>query len=820
MPPVSPGQFAAPRPRPPDDAGAGRRRTGLVAVALFAGTLALFSRTLGYRFTNYDDPIYVTGNLHVQGGLSWEGVRWAFAGSRIDFWQPLTWLSHMADVELFGPRPWGHHLTSILWHGANAVLVLLVLRRLTGAFWTSALAAALFAWHPLRVESVTWITERKDVMSGCFFLLTLWAYVVYAERRAAGRPARSRYALALAAYVGALMCKPVVVVLPVLLLLLDVWPLRRLPVPGAGESTPAAGSAPDGAARAGPGRVLGALLLEKAPFFALAAGGGILTLLFQAEGSAYTAQIPAPARVANALVSIPRYLGRFFWPSGLAVLYPHPGAWPAGATIAAAVLILVITGAAVRWFRPAPSGQPWLLIGWGWFLVMLLPNIGLIQVGYQALADRYTYLPMLGVVLALLWTVRTVLPQRTPAWVTAGAAALVLAGCGARTWGQQATWRDPLTLFTHALAVTRDNYPAHTFLSYTLLTEGRVAEAEAQARRALEINPRFATGYEALALVHIARGRPEEAVAAYRQELKLNPGSAAAHREFADLLLQLGRLAEADSQVREALRINPRVALAYTTLARVELAGGRPGSDVSAVSAYTRALRLEPRDWMLHGELAGLLASLGRTAESREHFETSLRLAPRNLPVRLAYARMLGDAGQTAEALAQVRQAAALQPDDPAVQAGLAHALEQTGRLDEASSAYAAVLRRQPDDADALCGLGRILLERGQPDAAAASLEQALRANPADVTALVLLGDARARQGNLADAAARYEQALRLQPRDGSVEARLGFALLLLRRPDEAIEHWELALRLDPKIPGLRERIEQVRRQAGAGARP
>jgi protein O-mannosyl-transferase len=844
---MTPALSEATKTRTPGPAaGAGARggvRIWVVAAVLFLGTLGLFSRSLRCGFVNYDDPIYLTGNLHVQGGLSWDSVRWAFT-SQIDFWQPLTWLSHLVDVELFGSRPWGHHLTNVLWHAANAVLVFLLLRRLTGAIGTSAFAAALFAWHPLRVESVTWVTERKDVMAGFFFLLTLWAYVAYAGSRAAGRPARARYGWTLAAYLGALMCKPVVVVLPLLLLLLDLWPLRRLAPPAApGDSSRATPKRPE--------RRLGALLLEKVPFFALSAAFAILTLLMQQEGGSFTAEIPLAARIANALVSIPRYLGKFLWPFDLTVVYSHPGTWPAATVIAAILAILAITGAAIRWFRPARSEASWLLIGWGWFLIMLLPNIGLVQVGFQAIADRYTYLPMLGPVIGILCTVRAVLSERIPAWAKAAVPAVLLAACAGRTWDQQGTWRDTSTLFTHALAVTRDNYAAHAFFSYTLLSEGRIAEAETHALRSVQINPRFSSGYEVLALVRLGQGRVDDAIAAYQQQLTLAPRSAAAHRELGDLFLQLGRLDEAESHFRAALRIHPDFAVAYAGLAHLELVRRRPAA---AVADFEQALRLEPRDWTLHNAFAGLLATLGRTAEARGHFETSLRVSPRNVQTRLAFARFLGDAGLGAEAVEQARQAVALQPDDPAGQAGLAHALEAAGRLAEAYRAFEQAAQRRPDDIDALCGLGRILLERHQPeqaqtrfaaavkiqpgcspaltglalaatqlgrtDDAAANLEAAVRAGPEDATTLVLLGDTRARQGRMADAAGEYEHALQVRPGDASVEARLGFVLYLSHQPAQAARHWEEAMRLDPKTPDLRSRIEQARREAAAADTP
>jgi Tfp pilus assembly protein PilF len=651
-------------------AGSPALRTTAVCLILFLGTAVLFSRAVVYGFTNYDDPSYVTANPHVQGGLSWAGLRWAFTG-RTDYWHPLTWLSHMLDWQLHGDHAPGHRLTSILWHAANAVLVFLVARRLTGAFWTSALCAALFAWHPLRVESVVWIPERKDVMSGFFFLLTLWGYAAWADRRAAGdrRGAGLRYGLTLAAFAGGLMSKPVLVTLPGVLLLLDFWPLRRWRFAAAAASPAAAGES------------WRSLLLEKVPFFLLSAVIAVVTVVMQNQAGAFALHVPLGGRLANAVVSIPRYLGKFFWPFDLTVCYPHPGHWPAATVMAATALVVALTGAAVWQWR----ARPWLAVGWGWFLVMLLPNLGLVQAGFQAMADRYTYLPVLGLELALLWTLRRAAPPPVARWSGAGLAAVVLAGCILRTWDQEATWRDPPTLFAHAVAVTQDNYPAHAFLALIEVSQGRLAVAEVHAQRAVAIRPDFPAGQDALAVVRRAQGRIDEAIAGFRHVLELLPRAPATHNDLGMLLLQQNRIDEAAGHFQAALQANPDLVSAYIGLALIEARRGHPQV---AESYCGRAGALMPRN--------------------------------RELPANLA-------------------------------------------------------------------GLHR------------------------------MVGDALARQQQFTAAAAQYEAALRVQPDDAEIHARLGYALLLLRRPAEAARQWEEALRLKPDLPGLRDRLEQVRRALAAG---
>lgn len=645
-------------------AGSPAWRTTVVCLVLFVGTVALYTRALDYGFTNYDDPSYVTANPHVQGGLSWAGLRWAFAG-RTDYWHPLTWLSHMLDWQLYGGRAPGHRLTSILWHAANAVLVFLVLRRLTGAFWASALCAALFAWHPLRVESVVWIPERKDVMSGAFFLLTLWAYAGYVDRRrAGGAGVGARYGLTLALFAAGLMCKPVLVTLPGVLLLLDFWPLGRWPVSGA----------------AAPRETAAFLLVEKAPFVLLSALIAAVTLAMQRAAGAFSLHLSAGARLANAAVSLARYLGKFFWPFSLTVCYPHPGHWPAAAVAAATALLLLITGLALWQWR----SRPWLLVGWGWFLVLLLPSLGLVQAGYQAMADRYTYLPALGLQLAGLWTLRGFTRAPLPRWLWAVEAGILLAACALRTWDHERVWHDPDILFSHAIEVARNNYPAHAFYALVLLGEGRLAEAEQHAERAVALQPDFAPAQDALATVRRAQGRTDEAIAGYRRVLALAPRSPATLCDLGTLLLQQGRIDEAAADFQAALKVQPEFAAADVGLALVETARDH----IPAAVAYgRRALALTPG----HGESPAGLAALHRT-----------------------------------------------------------------------------------------------------------------------------IGDALGRRQRFGEAEAQYQAALRLQPGDAELHARLGYILLFQGQTAGAVTEWEEALRLKPDFPGLRDRIEQLRRATTA----
>lgn len=590
MPPLP---RAAPRPPLP---------TWLACALLAAGTFLLFSRSLEYGFINYDDPSYLTNNPRVQAGLTWAGIVWAFTGLT-DYWHPLTWVSHMLDWQLFGADATGHRAVNLAWHAANAALAFLLCRRLTGAWGVALFSAALFAWHPLRVESVVWVTERKDVMSGFFFLLTLLAYARYAELVRSGRPAGRAYALTLALFLGGLMCKPSLVTLPLVLWALDFWPLDRL------QATPAPGW------WAAHRRVL----LEKIPFLLLSAAVSVATILMQAAHNSFVLALPFSDRLANAVVSVARYLGSIAWPSRLAIFYDHPGAWPLLPVLGATVLLLAVT--ALAWRRR--DRAPWLPAGWVWFLAMLLPVLGLLQVGRQAMADRFTYLPILGLQLAVLGGAAA---WPLPARAKGVLAAAVLAACAAATWWQQGFWRDSETLYRRALAVNPAGPNAAAFLAYTLQESGvNLAEAEQHARRALELEPDNHWALLALANLLGQTGRLAEAVDTYRRMTDLDPGYARGHYLRSLLLLQLGRVAEAEAGLARAAELLPASAQTRLVLAEVR---ARQRKFDAAAATYREVIALQPASAEAHAGLGYMLALTGRREEAVKHWEEALRLNP------------------------------------------------------------------------------------------------------------------------------------------------------------------------------------------------
>ena len=667
-----------------------------ICAGLLLATLLLFSRAIGHDFVNYDDPDYVTENARVQAGLSATGVGWAMGAGVASNWHPLTWMSHMADVSLFGLNPRGHHATSVLLHAVNAALAFLALRRLSGAVWPSVLCAALFAWHPLRVESVAWVAERKDVLSGFFGLLVLWAYAGYVERRRSGGGAAWRpYALALVAFALGLMAKPMLVTLPCVLLLLDFWPLRRIAVaPPAENSSPASGGKPESLVR---------VIVEKLPFFALVAVSSYVTYRVQAAGGSVSSALSLDARLANAVVAVVRYVGKFFWPADLAVLYPHPGTWPVAGVVTCAVIVAALTALAAWQFH----SRPWLAVGWLWFLGMLVPVIGLVQVGLQSMADRYTYLPMLGVTLALVWTVRELMPSPGARRWLGVAAALALAGCAVQTWRQLGVWQNSFTLFDQAIAVTKDNYLAHDNRGLFLFKAGQFDEAMADYRRALAINPGYVNANNNLGHALAERGRPAEAIPFYRTALKSAPGrlELEVRNNLANALSDLNQLTEAMEHYEFVLARQPDHANALNGSA---VALAMQNRLPEARARLERSLRIAPENPSAHNNLGNVCAMLGLRDAAVRHYRRAAELKPGDDFGFLQAGALLLQQEKFAEAVESFQRALALRPVNPDAHANLGLALARLGRRDEALRALRTALQQQPDHAQARAWLQQI----------------------------------------------------------------------------------------------------------------
>ncbi len=635
----------------------------------------VFLPVFGFGFVNYDDPAYVLENPHVLRGLTAEGAAWAFRATHASNWHPLTWLSHMADVELFGLAPGGHHGTSLVLHVVSSALLLLLVFAWTGSVGVATAVAALFAWHPAHVESVAWVSERKDVLCALLLWLTLWAYTAYARRPPASR-GPLRYAVVVLLFALALMAKPMAVTAPFLMLLLDVWPLGRLPL----------GVAPDVA------RVR-ALLVEKLPLLALAALSSAVTLVAQREAVSSLAVLPLPERLGNAAVALVAYLEMLVWPAGLAVFYPHEGAPPPLVLGGSVLLLLALTWGA--WHARRPS--PFLLVGWLWFVGSLVPVIGLVQVGEQALADRYTYVPYVGLGLALAEGARQLVRTHAVAGralVATGAFFLLALAPAARQ--QVGTWRDSATLFRRALEVTRDNHVAERLLGTALLDAGDAAGAEPHLREAVRLRPRSAVALNALgvALMQLSRpGDAEAALDAFRRAAAAAPGDAAARNNLGNALEARGSVEEALAQYREAIRLAPGDATGHRNIG-LTLAGLRRHEE--ARIALEEAVRIEPRHAPTLGDLGNVLAQLGRVDEALERYREALRLDPTSRLVRQNLARLLARSGRLEEAITSLRQGLDRDGDDHDGRLLLTQLYLATGQLPAAQLEMSILEARAP----------------------------------------------------------------------------------------------------------------------------
>jgi tetratricopeptide (TPR) repeat protein len=535
-------------------------RIAAICVALVVLTFAGFGGVLGNGFVAYDDGVYVAVNEHVRAGLTGGSIAWAFTTTENSNWHPVTWISHMLDVQLFGLDAGKHHRTNLVIHAANVLLLFLLFVQMTGAIWRPAFLAALFAIHPLHVESVAWIAERKDVLSTLFWLLTTAAWLWWLSSKTV-----ARYAVVLGVFALGLMTKPMLVTLPFTLILLDYWPLKRTGIQS--------------------------LLKEKMPLFAMAAASCVTTVWAQRAGGAIQnlETFTLSERLANALLSYAGYIGKTLWPSSLAVFYPYPHAGLGSPAVLASGLVLtVITVAALRFEKAAP----YIAFGWLWYVGTLIPVIGLVQVGEQAMADRYTYVPLIGIFVAIAWGLEKIASQsRAARAVTATWAACSIAGLFVVSTIQVRTWAGTVSLFTHALAVTEDNWTAHNNLGGFYSEGGKPELAIDQFRETLRIRPEFADGYYNLALALSRSGKPDEAIVQYREALRLKPDYAEAHYNLANSLLQAGHLPESIEQYGYALQLQPDNANAHNNLA---IALNRSGRREEAIEHYREALRLRP----------------------------------------------------------------------------------------------------------------------------------------------------------------------------------------------------------------------------------
>ena len=700
----------------------------LVCLFLVIATLAVYWQVRGHSFVNFDDGMYVTDNYHVRAGLSPQSVKWALTETEAANWHPLTRLSHMLDVQLFGMNAGAHHMTSMFFHLANTLLLFFVFKRMTGCLWQSGIVAALFALHPLHVESVAWVSERKDVLSAFFWLLTMGGYALYVER-----PGKIRFLIALLFFALGLMAKPMLVTLPFVLLLMDYWPLGRLGgkmMPSGIIAQPVTG---------GQRALILRLVIEKIPFFVLSAASCWVTIHAQQGKGAVGSleRFPMVVRVANALVSYVKYIAKTIWPQNLAAYYPHPGIVSWWWVLGAGLLLVAVSILAIRTIRQFP----WFIVGWLWYLGTLVPVIGLMQVGAQAMADRYTYLPLIGLFIITAWGFAELIAGwRNKKKLLALAGASLLITLMVSSWFQVRHWKNSITLFQHAIEVTKNNYFAH----------------------------------DGLGLILASQGKNDEAIHQYLEALRIRPDFAEAHNHMGNALKIQGIPGEAIDHYKKALGIKPQYAEAYYNLGHI-LAG--QGKIADAVEQYSAALKLRPEYPEVHYQLGSALMNQGKIDEAMAHYFKALNKRPTDAKIFNQLGFALVKKGRINEARIQFSKAVQIEPHFARAHYNLGHALLNQGRLNQAAFHYSRVLQIEPENAGAHFALGLVYLRQGKLDEAIIHNREALRLRPGHARTHNNLGLAMIRKGMIEEATAHFKMARQIQPGNENAQKNLNQTL-------------------------------------------
>lgn len=747
----------------------GRGKVVLTCLFLALVTLALYWPVTGFGFVNFDDNKYVTDNPWVQNGFTCRSIIWAFTTHHASNWHPVTWLSHILDCQIYGLHPGGHHFTNVLFHIANTLLLFGLLRRLTGAVGRSAFVAALFAWHPLHVESVAWISERKDVLSTFFALLALWAYWLYGKC-----PNWRRYGLVLLCFALGLMAKPMLVTLPLLMLLLDYWPLGKIKRTGEhGQSTIHHWSW---------------LVWEKFPFFILSGASCWITLRIQVWGQGQiSSNLSLVERVENALDSYLRYIGKLAWPEDLSIYYPYPHHLPFWHAAAAAMVLVAIS----IWVCSRAHRQPHLVVGWFWFLIALVPVIGLVQVGGQAMADRYAYIPSIGFFVVLTWEAyRLIGPVRHSKWILATVATVVLVACLAVTSRQLRYWRNSVTLFSHALAVTHNNAVAQCNLGEALSVEGKPQEALMHLDEALKLQPRSPLVLNDKGEILYDQGENEAAASEFKAALALRPDFAPAHENLGKVLLALGKPEEAETQFRTAVKYDPVSSVNHVNLGLC-LAQERQLHD--AIAQYQAALKLTP-DCNAENAWGSALESEGQLDQAIEHYRKALKINPDYADAQCNLGAILTDQGKYDEAIQLLQSALKSKPDFAEAHYNLGNALIGKGQTYEAALQYAEAVRLKPDYMEAHFNLGNVFFQQKQWSRALEQFAVAARLQPNFAGTQIRMAMVWEHMGNGRKAATHYRAALRIEPQ--SIISLQGLAWILATDPDPTVRNGTEAVHL------------------------
>jgi len=685
-----------------------KRQTALVCFFIAAATLICFWPVVHAGFIDYDDSDYVTDNPHVLAGLTPDSLVWALQTRHASNWHPLTWWSHMLDAQMFGPGPMGPHCVNLALHVANALLLFLVLRKMTGAIRRSAFVAALFALHPLHVESVAWVSERKDVLSTFFWMLTLWAYAGFAEKLQRKTPgAKVYYGLAVLCFALGLMSKPMLVTLPFVLLLLDYWPLKRIQFVSRKQAC----------------ADLGRLVLEKAPFLILTILACAATVWAQQGAIQPLDNLSFEARLENSVVSYARYLGKIFWPAGLAIPYLHRGAWPLTAIVPAAMAVILLSLGAIARARK----YPFVVAGWFWFLGTLIPVIGLLQVGAQSMADRYTYVPAIGIFVIIAWGMAKAAERwRFPEAVVLAGLGLILATCGAMARQQSSYWTSTEKLFHHTEMVSEKNYVALGILGLAQFHEGNISAATNYYLRALEINPASVDAMNNMGVALGGKGN-DESLVWYHRALQLKPLDSKILYNLGNELASRKEYAEACEQFEAALKITPDEFEARNNLANTLVEMGRLDE---GLEQFEKVLRVQRHNATVMKNMAGVLLKQDKVEQAILLYRQAIKEAPKDASTHYLLGQALAVHEQWNEAIQEYVETLQLAPGNPVAEYNLGYAFRVQKRLDEARQHLEEALRLQADFPLAHYNLGCVLVESGHPEEAVAHFKEALREKP------------------------------------------------------------------------------------------
>jgi protein O-mannosyl-transferase len=694
----------------------------VISLVLIGLTLVVFGQVRNFDFVNYDDRDYITQNRHVQAGWTRDGVLWAMKAKVHGHWHPLTWLSHMTDAQFFGLDAGFHHLTNLMLHLANTLLLFWVLRRMTGAQYRSAFVAALFALHPLHVEPVAWVAARKDVLSTIFWMLSIGAYIYYVKR-----PGVLRYAAVLVLFVLGLMSKAMIVTLPLVLLLLDYWPLGRWQV-----------QAPSGVINTAAQQPLHKknqihlgirLVSEKILFFFLLGGSAFISVLFMRyerlpEFSLWKI-LPKTEYVLQALVFYVHYIIKMLWPFNLATPYPKaeimPPVWQA---VGAAVFLTVISA----WVIDGRKRRPYLFVGWFWYLITLLPVIGLIKFGPHTLADRYTYIALIGLFIIIAWG----FPELIAGWrnrrlVLGVAAGIVVTGCVVISYIQTTTWQNSVTMLTHTVEVTKDNWLAHTNLGVALKDEGRFEEAEFHYKEALRINPKDFMAFTNLGFAKMHQGKYEEGTQQFYEALKRNPKDPQAHFALGVILKDQGNCEEASKHFIESLRLNPRNSKAHVNLG---LCYGGSGNDAEAIRHFSEAVAIDPDNISARMNLGIALMKQGRRKDAIDHFQEAVRLNPNDAKARYILGTVLNEEGRLDEAANQLAKSIQIDAENPGAHNQMGIVMARRGEFATAARHFSEAVRLDPENPKVRMNLAFALRDQGKIEDAAKQFAEVLRLDP------------------------------------------------------------------------------------------